>query len=141
MQVQPYINFDGRCEEALEFYSRSLGAEVTAKMAYKDAPPSDGSEPGCGPDFTPPAEKIMHSAFRVGETTIMASDCFCSGQPKFQGISLALTTANDAEAKQRFDALADGGKVEMPLAKTFFASSFGVVVDRFGVSWMIVTQA
>ena len=141
MQVQPYLNFDGRCEEALEFYSRAIGAEVMQKMAYKDAPPSDGSEPGCGPGFNPPPDKIMHSAFRIGETTIMASDCFCSGKPTFQGISLALTVANDAAAQRAFAALGDGGKVEMPLAKTFFASSFGVVVDRFGVSWMIVTQA
>ncbi len=141
MQIQPYLFFNGRCEEAIEFYSRAIGAEVTAKMHYKDAPPSDGSEPGCGPGFNPPPEKVMHASFRVGETTVMASDCFCTGQPTFQGISLALTAPADAEAERLFNALGDGGKVEMPLAKTFFSSSFGVVADKFGVSWMLVVGA
>ena len=141
MQVQAYLNFDGRCEEALEFYSRAIGAEVTAKMCYKDAPPSDGSEPGCGPGFNPPPDKVMHSSFRVGETTVMASDCFCSGHPNFQGISLALTAPNVAAAERLFGALGEGGKVEMPLAKTFFSPSFGVVADTFGVSWMVVAEA
>jgi PhnB protein len=81
--------------------------------------------------------KVMHAGFRIGETTVMASDCHCKGQPNFQGISLTLTLPNPGEAERRFKALAEGGQVQMPLSKTFFASSFGVVADRFGVSWMI----
>jgi PhnB protein len=133
MQIQPYLNFDGRCEEALEFYRGALGAEVKALMRYKDSP-----EP-CPPGMIPPGaeNKVMHAGFRIGETTVMASDCHCKGQPNFQGISLTLTLPNPGEAERRFKALAEGGQVQMPLSKTFFASSFGVVADRFGVSWMI----
>jgi PhnB protein len=134
MQAQPYLNFDGRCEEAIEFYRSALDAEVTALMRFKDNPEV------CASGMVPPGaeDKVMHSSFRIGDTTLMASDSQCGGKPNFQGMSLALTTANDAEAKRRFEALAAGGKVEMPLDKTFFSSSFGVVVDRFGVSWMVV---
>ena len=133
MQVQPYLNFDGRCEEALEFYRRALGAEVTMLMRYKDSP--EPSAPGMIP---PGAEnKVMHASFRIGESTLMASDSHCKGKPSFQGISLSLTPPNDAAAERSFNALADGGQAQMPLTKTFFASSFGVVADRFGVSWMI----
>ena len=134
MKVQSYLNFDGRCEEAIEFYRKTLGAEVTMLMRFKDSP-----EP-CAPGMIPPGaeSKIMHSSFRIGETEVMASDAGCGGKANFQGISLALTVADDAEAKRRFAALGDGGQVQMPLTKTFFSSSFGVVADRFGVSWMIV---
>ena len=134
MKVQSYLNFDGRCEEAIEFYRKTLGAEVTMLMRFKDSP-----EP-CAPGMIPPGaeSKIMHSSFRIGETEVMASDAGCGGKANFQGVSLALTVADDAEAKRRFAALSDGGQVQMPLTKTFFSSSFGVVADRFGVSWMIV---
>jgi PhnB protein len=133
MQVQPYLNFDGRCEEALEFYQGALGAEVTALMRFKDTP-----EPHA-PGMVPPGaeNKVMHASFRIGETTVMASDCHCGGHPTFQGISLALTPPNDAAAERIFASLSQGGQVQMPLGKTFFASSFGVVADRFGVTWMI----
>jgi PhnB protein len=132
MQVQPYLNFDGRCEEALEFYSRALGAEVTALMRYKDSP-----QPAAG--MTPPGaeNKVMHASFRIGQSTVMASDCHCGAKPNFQGFSLALTPPNEAAAERVFAALAEGGQVQMPLAKTFFSPRFGVVADRFGVSWMI----
>lgn len=133
MQVLAYLNLDGRCEEALEFYRRTLGAETEVIMRLKDSP-----EP-CPEGMLPPGSenKVMHSRFRIGETTIMASDCQCSGKPTFQGISLAINPPDEAKAKQLFNALADGGKVEMPLAKTFFSPAFGVVFDRFGVNWMI----
>jgi PhnB protein len=134
MLVQSYLNFDGRCEEALEFYKGALGAEITMLMRFKDSP-----EP-CENGMVPPGaeDKVMHSSFRIGDTTVMASDGRCGGRPSFQGISLALTVADDAEAKRRFAALAEGGQVQVPLTKTFFSSSFGIVADRFGVPWMIV---
>lgn len=136
MQVQPYLFFDGRCEEAIAFYKEALGAEETMLMRFKDSP-----EPG-EPDCTAPPgseDKVMHSEFRIGDTTLMASDGNCTGPPSFQGFSLTLPVASEAEADRLFDALAEGGQVQMPLAKTFFSPRFGVVADRFGVSWMVVT--
>jgi PhnB protein len=133
MQVQTYLNFDGRCEEALEFYCKALGAEVTMLSRFKDSP-----EPHA-PGMVPPGaeNKVMHASFRIGESTVMASDCHCGGRPSFQGFSLSLTLPDGARAERAFAALTDGGQVQMPLGKTFFASHFGVVTDRFGVSWMI----
>jgi PhnB protein len=133
MQVQPYLFFDGRCEEALEFYRAALGAEVTALMRYKDSPAPQA------PGMVPPGSenKVMHASFRIGETTVMASDGRCEGQPRFQGFALSLTVRNGAEAERLFAALAKGGQVQMPLTKTFFSSHFGMVADRFGASWMI----
>jgi PhnB protein len=134
MQVQPYLFFDGRCEEAMEFYKSALGAEVTMLMRFKDSP--DPHPPGMIP---PGAEnKVMHASLRIGDSTVMASDGQCLGQANFQGFSLSLSVSNDAEAERLFAALADGGKVCMALAKTFFSSGFGMVSDRFGVSWMII---
>ena len=134
MHIQPYLFFEGRCEEAGEFYRKALGAEVTSMMRYSDSP--EPHPPGMVP---PGAEhKIMHMSLRIGEATVMASDGNCSGKPNFQGFSLTLDAADAAEAQRLFAALADGGQVQMPLAKTFFASSFGMVADRFGVGWMII---
>jgi PhnB protein len=133
MQVQPYLFFDGRCEEAVEFYRRVLGAEVTMLMRFKDSP--EPHEPGQVPPGA--GDKVMHMSFRIGETTVLASDGRCEGRPTFQGFSLSLTVPHDPEAERLFAALADGGQVQMPLNKTFFASRFGMVADRFGMSWMI----
>lgn len=134
MQVQPYLFFDGRCEEAVEFYRRTLGAEVTMLMRFKDSP--EPPQPGMCPPGS--ADKIMHTSFRIGDTTVMASDGRCQGQPSFQGFSLSIAVPNEGEAERRFNALAEGGQVQMPLAKTFFSPRFGMVVDRFGVSWMVI---
>ena len=133
MQVQPYLFFDGRCEEAVEFYRKVLGAEVTMLMRFKDSP-----EPPA-PGMVPPGSenKVMHASFRIGDTNVMASDGRCLGQPSFQGFALSLTVPDDAAAERLFASLADGGRVQMPLAKTFFASRFGMVADRFGVGWMV----
>ena|SRR5690349_2208462 len=133
MQVQPYLFFDGRCEEAIEFYRKTLGAEVTMMMRFKDSP--EPQQHG----MVPPGNenKIMHASVRVGDTTVLASDGRCQGRPAFEGFSLSLSVADDGEAKRLFTALADGGQVQMPLAKTFFASQFGMVTDRFGVTWMV----
>lgn len=138
MQVQPYLFFDGRCQEAAEFYRSALGAEITMLMRFKDAPPSDDA-PGEGCVPTPGSdEKVMHMSMTIGDTTIMASDGMCQGKPEFQGISLSLSVADDDAARKTFERLAQGGQIQQPLIKTFFSSSFGMVADRFGVSWMIV---
>lgn len=132
MQVQVYLNFNGRCEEAVNFYKTALGANVQMMMRFKDSP-----QPG------PPGseDKIMHSSFSIGSTTVMAADMAANpSHSGFSGFSLSLLPDNDADAKKYFDALADGGHVHQPLSKTFFASSFGVVADRFGVSWMVAVM-
>jgi PhnB protein len=132
MQVQPYLNFEGRCEEALEFYRTALGAKQTMLMRFKDSPePQPGMVPPGGEN------KVMHAQFRIGDTEIMASDGRCQGKPNFQGFCLNLSPANEAEAKRLFAALSDGGQVQMPLGKTFFSPCFGMVADQFGVSWMV----
>src|SRR5271156_3859780 len=135
MQVQPYLFFDGRCEEAVEFYRNALGAEVVMLMRFKDSP--DPPPPGMVP---PAPEKVMHAALRLGDAMVLASDGRCSGQPSFQGFALSLTAANEAEANRLFASLAEGGQVHMPLAKTFFSPRFGMVADRFGVSWMVYVE-
>lgn len=133
--VQAYLFFDGKCEEALQFYTHALGAKVTMEMRFKDNP-----EPG-GPGCTPPdVNKIMHAQFQVGDTVVMASDGRCTGNPKFEGFALSLTVQTEADADRYFNALANGGKVEMPLAKTFFSARFGMVVDKFGVFWMVLVK-
>jgi PhnB protein len=133
MEVQPYLFFDGRCEEAVAFYRKTLGAEVIMMMRFKDSP--EPHQPGMVP---PGAEnKVMHMAMRIGDSTVLGSDGRCMGKPSFQGFALSLTVANEAEADRKFNALADGGQVQMPLAKTFFSPRFGMVADRFGVTWMV----
>lgn len=134
MYVEPYLFFEGRCEEALAFYRQALGAEVTVLMRYKESPDPGMSPPGA-------EEKVMHANLRIGETTLMASDGLCKGQPAFQGFSLSLAVADEAEARRLFTALSEGGVVQMPLAKTFWSPCFGMVVDRFGVSWMVTVLA
>ncbi len=132
--IQPYLFFEGRCEEAIEFYRIALGAEVTMLMHYKDSPDASMCAPGT-------ENKVMHASFRIGDTTLMASDGRCEGKPSFQGFSLSLTVSNEVEAERLFASIADGGQVQMPLTKTFFSPRFGMVADRFGVLWMIIVAA
>ena len=134
MQVQPYLNFNGRCEEALAFYGKALGAKIERVMHFKDSPDPSMVSPGS-------ENRVMHSSFRVGDAIVMASDGRCQGETNFQGISLTLTVPDEAEAEQRFTALSDGGQVQMPLTKTFFSPSFGMVADRFGVTWMVLVES
>ena len=134
MIVQNYLSFDGRCEEAIEFYKRVLGAEVQMLMRFKDAPQEHQCSPGS-------ENKVMHASLRIGETCVMASDGRNRGEPKFEGFCLSLSLANEAEANKIFAALGEGGKVTMPLAKTFFAKTFGMVDDRFGIHWMVIVPA
>jgi PhnB protein len=132
MHVQPYLNFDGRCDEALEFYKKALGAKVGMLMRFKDAPDKSMITPGS-------ENKVMHSQVQVGDATVLMSDGRCTGEANFHGIALAISVASEAEAEKIFTALADGGQVQMPLGKTFFSPRFGMLSDKFGVGWMIVT--
>ncbi len=136
MLVQPYLFFEGRSEEAAEYYRRHLGAEVAMMMRYKESP--EAPPPGMVPPGS--ENKVMHMSLRIGDTEVMASDGSCTGKPGFQGFSLSLTVSDAAEADRVFAALADGGQVQMPLGKTFFSPRFGMVADRFGVSWMVIVQ-
>lgn len=132
MKVEPYLFFYGRCDEAIEFYKNALRAEVTAVMRFKEAPDQSMVAPGWG-------EKVMHAAFKVGDTTVMASDGHTGeGKLNFQGFGLTLQVTSEAEAERLFKALSEGGQVRQPLSKTFFSAKFGMVTDRFGVLWMVI---
>jgi PhnB protein len=135
MLVQPYLFFGGRCEEALEFYKAAVGADVLALMRFREAPEQ---HPGLAPGNE---NKVMHAAFRIGQTTLMASDGRCDGEPRFDGFSLSITVRDEAEPDRVFNALAQGGKVEMPLSETFWTSKFGMLEDKFGVGWMISVES
>ena len=132
MRVEPYLYFDGRCEEAVAFYRRAIGAEITMLTRFKDSP---GSPAPAGAE-----NKVMHASLRVGETTILASDGQCHGKPEFKGFSVSLTVLADVEAERLFAALADEGHVQIPLLSTPFASRFGMVADRFGVLWTVAAH-
>ena len=131
--IQPYVFFDGKCEEAIEFYKKALGANVNMLMRFKDSP--EPPPPGCGPVD---GNKIMHAQFQVGDTVVMTSDGRATGNPKFEGFALSLSMPQAADVEKAFNALAAGGTVEMPLAKTFFSALFGMVKDKFGVFWMVL---
>ena len=131
MKVQAYIPYRGRCEEALEFYKKSVGAEVTALMRWKDSPDTAMKPP---PGYE---EKIMHADFRIGETHLMADDGMGEAKAEFKGMTLLVEVADDAEAKRVFAALGEGGSVTMALMKTFWTTSFGTLTDKFGVPWMV----
>jgi PhnB protein len=135
MQVQPYLFFEGRSEEAIDFYRRTLGAETIMLMRWKDCPVPP--QPG----MTPPSpDKIMHARLKIGDTTVLLADGMCQSQASFQGFSLSITVADRGEAERVFNALADGGQVRMPLGETFFSPSFGIVADKFGVGWMVYLE-
>lgn len=133
MQVQSYLFFDGRCEEAVEFYKKALGAKVEMLMRFRESP--DPPPPG----MVPPGfdDKVMHTSLRIGDTVVMASDGCTDGKADFKGFSLSLAVAREADADRYFKALAEGGQVQMPLGKTFWSPRFGMLTDRFGVGWMI----
>jgi PhnB protein len=133
MQVQSYLFFDGRCEEAIEFYKKTLGAKVEMMMRFKEAPGDHKHPPGC-------EDKIMHSCLRIGDSAVMASDGMAHGNPEFKGFSLSLNAKNVADAERLFASLSDGGQVRQPLIKTFFSPSFGMLADKFGVGWMIMVE-
>jgi len=132
MHIEPYLFFEGRTEEALQFYQKALGAKVELMMRNKESP-----EPP-PPGMNAPADKIMHASFTVDGARVMASDGMCSGKPSFAGFSLSVTRNSKEEAERTFKALAEGGQVKMPLTKTFFSPAFGMLADRFGVGWMVI---
>ena len=134
MPVQPYLIFEGRCEEAIEFYKTALGAKVEMLMRFKEAPDQSMISPGS-------AEKVMHAAIKVGDSAVLMSDGRNTGKTSFQGFSLTLYARDAAEADKMFNALVAGGEVRMPLDKTFFAKRFGMLADKFGVGWMIIVPA
>jgi PhnB protein len=134
MRVEPYLFFDGRCDEAIAFYKSAVGAEVKMLVRFKDSP-----EPHRPGQLPPGAEnKVMHARLRIGDSVVMVSDGRCTGAAKFDGFGLSITVANQADADRVFNALAADGKVTMPLAKTFFSSRFGMLADKFGVAWMVL---
>ena len=136
MQVYPYLDFNGRCEEALNFYRSTLGAEVLFLIRFRDGPAQEGP-------LDPPGveDKIMHCTFKIGESVVMASDGMCQGTSRFEGVTLNINLKETTTAIRIFDALAEGGQVELPLTKTFFSPSFGMLHDRFGVSWMVHVES
>ena len=134
MEIQPYLFFDGRCDEAIAFYQGALGSKLVMLMRFKQAPEPGMVQPGS-------EDKVMHARLDIGATTILLSDGRCLGQPNFQGFALSLTVPDAVEAERLFEALGDGGEVRMPLGKTFFSPSFGMVADRFGVIWMVYVAA
>src|ERR1043165_834494 len=131
--IQPYLFFKGNCEQAVDFYRKALSAEVQIMMRFKDAPPNPSAPP------QPPGweNKIMHVSLKIGDAVVMASDGCGDGKVSFQGFSLSLAVPTEAEADRYFNALAEGGQIQMPLAKTFWSPRFGMLVDRFGIGWMI----
>ena len=131
MHVQPYLFFDGRCDEALDFYKKTLGATVNMLMRFKESPDQTACAPGS-------EEKVMHACFNVGDTAIFASDGMNKGKPNFDGFSLSVTGKDGAEVETLYNALVDGGEAMMPLAETFFAHKFGMLKDKFGVRWMVL---
>ena len=136
MQTQIYLFFDGRTDEALAFYKKTLGIEVEMLMRFKDAPGPD--DPNCPPPPQPDA--VMHSSFKLGGQTIMASDGNCGGKAEFKGFSLSLAVKTAGEADKLFAALSEGGQVTQPLIQTFFSPKFGMVQDKFGVEWMVLVS-
>jgi PhnB protein len=131
MLIQPYLFFEGRAEEAIEFYKKTLGAKVEMSMRFKDAPDQSMISPGSG-------DKVMHAAIKIGDATMLMSDGRNSGKPNFQGFSLTIYPKDEAEADKLFGALSADGEVRMPMDKTFFAKRFGMLADKFGVGWMII---
>ena len=134
MQIQPYLFFDGRCDEAIAFYKTALKAETVMLMRFKQAPDQSMVKPES-------ADKVMHAALKIGETVILLSDGNCTSQAEFRGFSLTITAASDGEAEKIFAALGEDGEVRMPLAPTFFATRFGMLSDRFGVGWMVIVPS
>jgi len=139
MAIQPYLFFEGRCEEAITFYRENLGAQVVMMMRFSENPDAGKAEAASGCGVPSGSEnKIMHAAFTIGDSMVMGSDGMCSGNTEFKGVSLSLTADDEQQAEKYFNALSNGGQVQMPMTQTFFAKRFGMVTDKFGVNWMVL---
>jgi PhnB protein len=135
MHVQPYLFFNGRCEEAIEFYKQTLGAKVEMLMRFSESPEKSNMP------VQPNPNAVMHSCFKIGDTAIMASDgCSDGTAAEFKGFSLSLSAKDEADARRLFAALSEGGQVHQPLVKTFFSPAFGMVQDKFGMGWMVIVE-
>jgi PhnB protein len=139
--IQPYLFFNGRCDEAVGFYKKALGAQTEMLMHFKDNPDPQGAADKCPGGATINPDWVMHACLTIGQSQIMVSDGMPQEKSSFQGFSLSLTARDAAECDRYFHALAEGGQVQMPLGKTFFAERFGCVADKFGVSWMVIVPA
>jgi len=135
MKIEPYLFFDGRCEEAMHFYEKALGAKLEFLSRYKESPEPPGPIP---PGFE---EKVIHATLRIGDEDLMASDDCTGANKTFEGFCLSITAPDESRARTVFGALAEGGKVTMPLTKTYFSPCFGMLTDRFGVGWMVIVRA
>jgi PhnB protein len=133
MNIQPYLYFGGRSQEAIDFYKSAVGAKVEVMMHFKDAPAEMQTQIKPGTQ-----DKVMHACIKVGDTPVFVSDGDCGGKPEFKGVTLTINADNDAEAEKLFGALGKGGQVQMPMTETFFATRFGMLADKFGVSWMVL---
>ena len=133
MHVQSYLFFDGRCDEAIEFYKKTLGAKVDMLMRFKDGPDQSMCKPG-------DENKVMHASLTIGDTRVMASDGRNTGKPEFKGFALSVNAKDEADADRLFNGLANGGSVVMPLDKTFFSPRFGMTMDKFGACWMVIVE-
>jgi PhnB protein len=133
MNIEPYLSFEGKAQEAIDFYKSAVGAQVKMVMHFKDAPPEMQAQmsPGTG-------DKVMHACIKIGDSDVLLSDGRCGGTANFSGITLTLNASSTGEAEKLFAALGKGGQVSMPMAETFFATRFGMVDDKFGVHWMVL---
>jgi PhnB protein len=130
VNVNIYLNFNGNCEEAFKFYEKTLGAKIDSLMKHSGSP----AEEHVAPEWR---DKVLHARLAVGDTIIMASDAPPEYQTEARGFYISLQIDDANEARRIFDAFADGGRVAMPLGKTFWAELFAMVTDRFGTPWMI----
>ena len=137
MKVEPYLFFNGRCDEAIAFYQEAVGAELTFLMRMNESPdpiPADALPAGF-------ENKVMHATLRIGDSLVMVSDGNCNTPSGFQGFRLSLAVEDAVAAERAFAALLPGGNVTMPLGKTFWSPAFGMLEDRFGVGWMVIVPA
>lgn len=130
MHFSPYLNFDGHCKEAIEFYAELLGGEIVFMSTFAEAPDDEDISPGL-------KDKIMHAQLKIGDQVIMASDASPENYAIPQGIHITIGVDTPEEAERIYEALSEGGSVQMPLEETFWAKRFAMFSDRFGIPWMV----
>jgi PhnB protein len=130
MQLSVYLNFNGRCEEAFKFFERTLGGKITTMNAYEGTP----MEEQVPKDWR---KKVLHAELVIGPVTLMGSDAPAEHFHQPQGFSISIQTDQPAEAERLFHALAENGQIQMPIGPTYWAARFGMLVDQFGIPWMV----